>query len=92
MRITHVPLPREEAVRYLGACWPPQPGALVTRVGAVGIDHGAVAVHLVDDEPGTTWWAVDGLIVPQDAGPIPELPDCPRETVPEQTPPQPPIS
>ena len=75
MKVTYVAMPREEVVTVLGPHWPPQPGALVSPIGAfVAIEHGAVAVHEAEGQPGTTWWAVDGLIVPQDAGPAPSLP------------------
>ncbi|WP_330349274.1 hypothetical protein [Streptomyces sp. NBC_00582] len=83
MRITHVDMQREDVLVALGPHWPAAPGAVVTRIGALGIEHGAVAVHDTDDQPGTTWWTVDGLIVPQDAGPAPVLPGCPQETAPE---------
>ncbi|MFH9826725.1 hypothetical protein [Streptomyces bobili] len=94
MRITHVPLPREETLAVLGPHWPPRPGATVARIGlTVGIDHGAVAVHDTDDQPGTTWWVIDGVIPPQDAGPAPVLPGCPLVTVeePAESPPLTPV-
>lgn len=95
MRITYTPMPREDVLTSLGPHWPPLPGALVAKLGAiVEVSHGAIAVH--DDEeqpgrPGYTWWVVDGLIVPQDAGPAPALPDCPLETVPAPAEESPPI-
>lgn len=83
MRITYTPLPREEVLAALGPHWPPQPGAPIVCVGdVIGFTHGAVAVHDNEDRPGTTWWAIDGLIVPQDAGPPPAVPGCPTDTVP----------
>ncbi|MFI1734044.1 hypothetical protein ACH40E_33490 [Streptomyces acidicola] len=92
MRITHTPMTRDETLAVLGLHWPPRPGALVARIGSVvAIGHGAVAVHDTDGRPGTTWWAVDGLVVPQDAGPPPSLPGCPLETVPEPAVEPPPV-
>ncbi|MET9098298.1 hypothetical protein [Streptomyces antibioticus] len=84
MRITHVDMDREDVLASLGPYWPPLPGALVTRIAALGIEHGAVAVHNADGQPGTTWWAIDGLVVPQAAGPAPDLPGCPQEWTPQQ--------
>ena len=93
MRITHTPMARDEALAQLGPHWPPLPGAEVVHVGAaVAIEHGAVAVHETDGRPGTTWWAVDGLIVPQDAGPPPPLPGVRRTTVPEPAVDAPPLT
>lgn len=93
MRITHTPMPRADVLAVLGPHWPAPPGATVARVGAVvAIDHGAVAVHETDGQPGTTWWAVDGLIVPQDAGTAPILPGCPMDTVPEPAADAPPLT
>lgn len=92
MRITYTPMPREDVLTVLGPHWPAQPGATVARVAAVvDITHGAVAVHDTDGQPGMTWWAVDGLIVPQDAGPPPYLPGCPLETLPEPAAESPPL-
>lgn len=93
MKITYTPTPREDALTALGPHWPARPGATVARVGeVVAITHGAVSVLGVDGQPGTTWWAVDGLIVPQDAGPLPELPGCPLATVPVPTADAPPLT
>lgn len=93
MRITFVELSRGEALAQLGPHWPARPGALVALIGEhVAITHGAVVVHLEDGQPGRTWWAVDGLIVPQDAGPPPELPGCPVATVPDPVPDTPPLT
>jgi hypothetical protein len=93
VRITYTEMPRAEVVACLGPNWPPRPGATVVLVGElVAISHGAVSVHDSDDRPGTAWWAVDGLIVPQDAGPPPALPGCPVATVPEPTVDAPPLT
>lgn len=93
MRITYTELPRDEVLAALGPHWPARPGAVVALVGeVVAITHGAVAVHDATDRPGTTWWAVDGLIVPQDAGPPPSLPGCPLATVHEPAPDAPPLT
>jgi hypothetical protein len=85
-------MPRAEALAQLGPHWPPPPGAVVTRVSRLGIDHGAVAVHDSDDRPGTAWWVVDGLIGPQGAGPAPALPGCSRAPIREQPDTPPPTS
>lgn len=93
MRITYTEMPRAEVLAALGPHWPAAPGAAVALVGeVVAISHGAVAVHDDNDRPGTTWWAVDGLIVPQDAGPPPVLPGCPVATVPEPAVDAPPLA
>ncbi|WP_326730234.1 hypothetical protein [Streptomyces phaeochromogenes] len=92
MRITHTPMSRDDALAMLGPHWPPRPGATMARIGSVAaIDHGAVAVHTAEGRPGATWWAVDGLLVPQDAGPPPSLPGCPMQTVPEPAESSPPL-
>ncbi|PWI08328.1 hypothetical protein DIZ27_23095 [Streptomyces sp. NWU339] len=93
MRITFVELPRDEVLAQLGPHWPARPGATVALIGeAVAVTHGAVAIHTTDGQPGRTWWAVDGLIVPQDAGPLPDLPGCPVATVPDPAPATPPLT
>lgn len=93
MRITYNELPREEMLTALGPHWPARPGATVALIGeVVAVTHGAVTVHGSDGHPGTTWWAVDGLIVPQDAGPPPSLPGCPVATVPDPVPATPPLT
>ncbi|MFF7561962.1 hypothetical protein ACFZB4_18565 [Streptomyces pseudovenezuelae] len=93
MRITYTELPREEVLVALGPHWPAQPGATVALIGErVAVTNGAVAVHDADDQPGTTWWAIDGLIIPQDAGPPPNLPGCSLETVPEPAVDHPPLT
>lgn len=93
MKVTHTPMPRADAVTALGPHWPARPGAAVARVLALAtVDHGALTVHGPEGQPGTAWWVVDGLIVPQDAGPAPTLPGCPVETVPEPLPESPPLA
>jgi hypothetical protein len=93
VRITYTELPRDEVLAVLGPHWPPRPGTTVALVGeAVAITHGAVAVHQDDGKPGTTWWAVDGAIVPQDAGLPPALPGVPVATVPEPAVDAPPLT
>lgn len=92
MKITHTPTPREEAVTALGPHWPPRPGSTVAHVlGLAGAVHGTLSVHGDNGQPGTAWWVVDGLIVPQDAGPPPQLPNCRMETVPEPAEHSPPV-
>ncbi|RMB85623.1 hypothetical protein [Streptomyces shenzhenensis] len=93
MKITHTPMARAEVIAVLGPHWPPLPGATVARISAlVAVDHGAVAVHDADGRPGTTWWVIDGLIVPQDAGPPPQLPGIAPETIPVPEPAAPPLT
>jgi hypothetical protein len=93
VKVTYTKLPRDEVLAALGPHWPPLPGATVALIGEiVAVTHGAVAVHLTNDRPGTTWWAVDGLIVPQDAGPAPVLPGCPMATVPAPAVDHPPLT
>jgi hypothetical protein len=83
VKITYTPTSRDEAIGSLGPHWPAPPGATVARVLVLAsVDHGSLSVHGDDGQPGMAWWVVDGLIVPQDAGPPPTLPGCPLETVP----------
>ena len=94
MKITHVSAPREDVVTALGPHWPPRPGSTVAHVlGLAGAVHGTLSVHDDDDgQPGTAWWVVDGLIVPQEAGPAPNLPGCSQVTIPEPAPATPPLT
>jgi hypothetical protein len=93
VKVTYTELPRDEVLATLGPHWPPPPGAAVALIGeTVAVTHGAVAVHDTDDQPGTTWWAIDGLIPPQEAGPAPVLPGCPLATVPEPAVVHPPLT
>lgn len=93
MKITHTPMPREDVLTALGPYWPPRPGSTVAHVlGLAGAIHGTLSVHGDDGQPGTAWLVVDGLIVPQDAGAPPQLPNCRIETVPEPAPATPPIT
>jgi hypothetical protein len=67
------PLPRGEVIAGLGTFWPPAqyapsltvPPDLLTDPDATS---GAVGVYTRPNRPGTTWWAVDGVIWPQAAG------------------------
>lgn len=93
MKITHVRMDREDAVTALGPHWPPRPGAIVGRCLALAdVDHGTLSVHGDDGQPGTAWLVVDGLIVPQDAGPAPLLPGCSQYVLPEPALATPPIT
>lgn len=86
MKVTYTQTSRDEAVTALGPHWPARPGATVALIGeTVAVTHGALSVNDADGQPGITWWVADGLIVPQDAGPAPQLPGCRLETVPEPT-------
>ncbi|MEU6229985.1 hypothetical protein [Streptomyces sp. NPDC047042] len=92
MTITFTVMPRADAVSYLSSRWPAQPGATVEHVAFLsGLAHGALSVQS-GSQPGTTWWVVDGLIVPQDAGPLPELDGDVLETLPPDDPESPPNS
>jgi len=93
MKVTFTPLPREEVLAALGRHWPPAPGTTVIRHGYLAeVTTGALAVHEDDDRPGTTWWVVDGVIPPQDAGPAPLLPGDRPETVPASAVDAPPLT
>lgn len=93
MRVTFTELPREEVLAALGPHWPARPGSVVVRHRyLVNVTTGALTIHEDDDRPGTTWFVVDGLVVPQDAGPPPTLPDDEPETVPEPTVDAPPLT
>ncbi|WIC88820.1 hypothetical protein SEA_ONIONKNIGHT_13 [Streptomyces phage OnionKnight] len=86
--ITFTEMPREDIVTYLGQAYPPAPGTTVERVRFLSeLASGGVGVQT--SGPGTTWWVVDGVIVPQDAGPLPELEGDELITLPpeETTPP-----
>lgn len=83
MRVTFTLMPREDVLPVLGPHWPPAPGAAVVRHRYLAdVTHGALSVHQDDEQPGTAWFVLDGLIVPQDAGPPPLLPGDQLETVP----------
>lgn len=95
--VVYVPMPREQVLPYLGPAWPPAAGSTVLRCPTpAGVTDGAVIVYEVDGMPGTTWWLVDSVIPPQDAGPVGEqlaalIPESALETVPTpdpETPPQ----
>lgn len=93
MRVTYTELPRDEVLTALGPHWPPRPGTAVVRHRyLVNVTDGALTVREDDDRPGTTWFVVDGLIVPQDAGPPPYFPGDQAETVPDPTPATPPLT
>lgn len=67
----YTPYDRTEVIGYLGTAWPAPATAtlLVLPVDTVGPDFtGAVAVWPVPGRPGTTWWAVDGVVPPQLTG------------------------
>lgn len=91
MKVTYTELPRDEVVAALGPHWPPRPGVTIVRIRAA-ITNGAAAVHGVNAKPGCTWWVVDGLIVPQDAGPPPQLPGSQLVTVPQPAADAPPLT
>ncbi|MFE0329072.1 hypothetical protein ACFW08_20265 [Streptomyces sp. NPDC058960] len=83
MTVTFVQMPRADVVSYLGTSYPPQPGATVEHVAFLSdVAHGALSVQS-GGQPGTTWWVVDGVIGPQDAGPLPQLDGDELETVPD---------
>jgi hypothetical protein len=82
-------MPRQDVVGYLGAAWPAQPGETVERVGFLSaVAHGALSVQT--DGPGITWWVVDGVMVPQDAGPLPRLEGDEMYAIPAEEPETPP--
>ncbi|MFJ8144686.1 hypothetical protein ACIQ6R_06375 [Streptomyces sp. NPDC096048] len=72
MTVMFTEMPREDVVTYLGSAWPAAAGSTIERVAFLSEGaHGGVSVQT--DGPGITWFVVDGVIVPQDAGPLPEL-------------------
>lgn len=73
MSVSYIPLAREEVVSYLGPAWPPAADATVLRVPTEpGVTDGAVVVYAIEGRPGVTWWLVDGIVPPQEAGPVDE--------------------
>lgn len=93
MRTTYTEMPRGEVLAALGPHWPPRPGTPVVRHRhLVNVETGALAVHQDDGQPGTIWFVVDGLIVPQDAGPPPYFPGDQAETVPDPAADAPPLT
>lgn len=94
--VVYLAMPRDEVIPYLGPKWPPAEGATVLRCpNQAGVTDGAVIVYQVEGKPGTTWWLVDGVIPPQDAGPVDEalaalIPESVLETPEPAPPPTPP--
>jgi hypothetical protein len=85
-------MPREAVISYLGGRWPARPGSTIERVAFLSeTAAGGVSVQ-EGSRPGTTWWVVDGWIVPQDAGPLPQLEGDEMRTLPEEEPEQPPYT
>lgn len=72
MTVMFTEMPREDVIGYLGPEYPPAAGATVERVRFLS-ETAAGGVSVQTSGPGTTWWVVDGVIVPQVAGPLPEL-------------------
>lgn len=96
--VVYVSMPRGQVIPYLGPAWPPAEGSTVLRCPApAGGTDGAVIVYETEGMPGTTWWLVDSVIPPQDAGPVGEqlaalIPESVLETVPTTPPDTPPHS
>lgn len=91
MTVMFTQMPREDVVTYLDRSYPPAAGSTVERVRFLSETAcGGVAVQT--SGPGTTWWVVDGVIVPQDAGPLPELEGDELITLPNEEPTQPPMT
>ncbi|MEV5659797.1 hypothetical protein [Streptomyces flaveolus] len=91
MTVMFTQMPREDVISYLGSAWPAQPGATVEPVAFLTeTAHGGVSVQT--NGPGVTWWVVDGVIVPQDAGPLPELDGDTVVTLPPEEPQTPPYT
>lgn len=92
MTVMFTQMPREDVISYLGRAWPAPPGSTVERVSFLSeVAHGALSVQ-VGSRPGTSWWVVDGVMVPQDAGPLPELEGDQMITLPADDPGTPPTS
>lgn len=73
MTVVYVSLPRDEVVSYLGPAWPPLAEAIVLRCpNPAGVTDGAVVIYTTPGQPGVTWWLVDSVIPPQQAGPVDE--------------------
>jgi hypothetical protein len=73
MTVMFTEMPRADVITYLGPAYPPAPASTVERVRFLSdVASGGVSVQS-GSRPGTTWWVVDGVIVPQDAGPLPQL-------------------
>jgi len=91
MTVMFVQMPREDVISYLGPAWPAKPGATVERVAFLSeTAHGAVSVQ-EGSRPGITWFAVDGVLIPQDAGPLPQLEGDEMRVIPDEQPEEPPI-
>lgn len=96
MTVAYVQLPRDEVLPYLGPNWPPAPGTTVLRCPTpAGVTDGAVIVYGSPGRPGTTWWLIDSVIPPQDAGLVGEqlaalIPESLLETLPAEDPEPPP--
>ncbi|MET7560563.1 hypothetical protein ABZS95_10200 [Streptomyces sp. NPDC005479] len=73
MSVTLLALPRDDVAAYLGPAWPVPADAPRLRLPAdSGITDGALIVYATPGQPGTTWWVIDGVVPPQDAGPVGE--------------------
>lgn len=73
MTITFLPIDRDAVLSYLGTAWPARPGTTYERVRFLSEEgHGVLAVQS-GSQPGISWYVVDGVVVPQDAGPPPGL-------------------
>ncbi|GGS82011.1 hypothetical protein [Streptomyces griseoviridis] len=84
-------MPREDVISYLNGSWPAKAGATIERVAFLSeTAAGGVSVQS-GSEPGITWWVVDGVIIPQDAGPLPELEGDELITLPPEEPSTPPV-
>ncbi|MGW5130356.1 hypothetical protein [Streptomyces sp. NPDC004135] len=93
MKVTYTPGSRDEALAALGPHWPARPGSTVVRHRYLAnVTDGVLTVQETDGQPGTAWFVVDGLIVPQDAGPAPYFPGDEIETVPDPAPATPPLT
>lgn len=63
-----LPLYRADVLAALGTAWPAPVGSTILRLGPDTVTDGAVVVYAVEGQPGTTWWAVDGVVPSQSAG------------------------
>ncbi|WP_435252226.1 hypothetical protein [Streptomyces tendae] len=91
MTVTFTEMPREDVVMYLGRAYPPAAGSTTERVRFLS-ETACGGVGVQTSGPGTTWWVVDGVIVPQDAGPLPELEGDELITLPVDEPTSPPMT
>ncbi|MEU9597150.1 hypothetical protein AB0E06_10095 [Streptomyces sp. NPDC048109] len=91
MTVTFTEMPRADVVMYLDRSYPPAPGSTIERVKFLS-ETACGGVGVQTSGPGLMWWVVDGVIVPQDVGPLPELEGDELITLPVDEPTSPPMT